>query len=49
MVPSASTISSRFMPMPLSSTAICFLSASIAMVMRSLGSSPSQDGWAIAS
>jgi hypothetical protein len=49
MVPSASTISSRDMPMPLSSTASVRLSASTASVMRGFASSPSSFGSAIAS
>ena len=49
MVPSASTISSRLMPMPLSSTVRRRFSASIRSVMRGFGSSPSRAGLAIAS
>ena len=49
MVPSASTSSSRLMPMPLSSTVSWRLSASMLMVIRAEGSSPSKVGLAIAS
>ena len=49
MVPSASTISSRLMPMPLSSTVRLLASASMLMVMRGLASSPSSAGVAMAS
>ncbi len=49
IVPRASTISSRLMPMPLSSTVRRRFSASISKVIRGLGSSPSKAGLVIAS
>ena len=49
MVPRASTISSRLMPMPLSSTVRRRLAASMSRVIRALGSSPRRAGLAIAS
>src|SRR3954469_20092643 len=49
MVPSASTISSRLMPTPLSSTVSRRFSASIRSVRQGFGSPPSRAGLAIAS